>query len=99
LKIQDSAWSEAARLQRSIIESEGNGEAEKTERRLLTGLLYESARHSMNEGRLTECGSRRIHGEQDEEGEARSLRWRRPRALPHEARCVHLGTEGLHEKA
>lgn len=55
LKIQDSAWSEAARLQRSIIESESNGEAEKKERRLLTGLLYESARHSMNEGRLTEA--------------------------------------------
>jgi len=30
-------------------------EAEKKERRLITGLLYESARHSMNEGRLSEA--------------------------------------------
>ncbi|OGP14609.1 MAG: hypothetical protein A2054_03400 [Deltaproteobacteria bacterium GWA2_55_10] len=55
LKIRECAWSEAARLQRSVIENEKNDEAEKKERRLITGLLYESARHSMNEGRLSEA--------------------------------------------
>lgn len=55
LRIEEALWSDAADLQKKVVDSERNEELGKKEKKLLTGLLYESACVSMNEGRLTEA--------------------------------------------
>ncbi len=55
LRVKESQWVEAAELQKRVLDSERNEELKKKERKLLTGLLYESACLSTGEGRLTEA--------------------------------------------
>ncbi|WKZ32151.1 MAG: tetratricopeptide repeat protein [Thermodesulfobacteriota bacterium] len=55
LRTREALWSDAAELQKKVMDSERNEELRKKEKKLLTGLLYESACVSMNEGRLTEA--------------------------------------------
>lgn len=54
-RIKESLWSDAADLQKKVVESEKDEAARKKEKRLLTGLLFESASRSFNDGKLQDA--------------------------------------------
>lgn len=54
-RIKEGQWAEAALLQKSILDCEQDENQRKKEKRLLTGLLFESATRLVEEGRLNEC--------------------------------------------
>lgn len=53
--VRQGKWHEAALLQKKIIEADGDGEAKDREKRLLTGVLFESAAKAAGEGRLPDA--------------------------------------------
>ncbi len=55
LKIKERLWSEAAALQRTILEREQDETVRKKERKLLTGLLFESAESLVKDSNLNEA--------------------------------------------
>ncbi len=57
-RIKDGQWQEAASLQRTIVECEKDEMLKKKEKRLLTGLLFESASRYVEDGKLNEAVSR-----------------------------------------
>lgn len=53
-RIKESLWADAADLQKKVVESEKDETARKKEKKLLTGLLFESAARSFSDGKLPE---------------------------------------------
>ncbi|MBI5902323.1 MAG: tetratricopeptide repeat protein [Deltaproteobacteria bacterium] len=53
--INDGQWSEAAALQKTVVECEKDDAVRKKEKGLLTGLIFEAASRSLQEGRLGEA--------------------------------------------
>ncbi|MEK7773387.1 MAG: tetratricopeptide repeat protein [Deltaproteobacteria bacterium] len=56
--IGDGQWSEAAALQKTVVECEKDDTVRKKEKGLLTGLIFEAASRSLQEGRLNEAVGR-----------------------------------------
>ena len=54
-RIQEALWNDAADLQKKIVESEKDESSRKKEKRLLTGLLFESASRFCSDGKLSDA--------------------------------------------
>ncbi|MBI1912608.1 MAG: tetratricopeptide repeat protein [Deltaproteobacteria bacterium] len=54
-RIKDCLWNEAANLQKTILESEQDENLKRKDKKLLTGLLFETAVKYAEEGRLNEA--------------------------------------------
>lgn len=54
-RIKESLWSDAADLQKKIVESEKDETTRKKEKRLLTGLLFEAASRACSDGKLSDA--------------------------------------------
>ena len=54
-RVKESLWSDAADLQKKIVDSEKDETSRKKEKRLLTGLLFESASRACSDGKLSDA--------------------------------------------
>lgn len=54
-RINEGQWPEAAQLQRTLVDCEQDETLRKKERKLLTGLLFETANRLMEEGKLNDA--------------------------------------------
>lgn len=57
-KMETGGWERAAALQKRVLECERDGEEKEKGRRLLSGLIYESAARCLEDGRLNEAISK-----------------------------------------
>ena len=55
IRIKEALWVDAADLQKKIVESEKDEAARKKEKKLLTGLLFESASRFCSDGKLSDA--------------------------------------------